>query len=266
LTVQNVYHLALRATQGFLTSVFTLLQVELPVPHYSTLSRRRQTLTITLQSQNQNQNLHLVVDSTGFKVYGEGEWKVRQHGWSKRRTWRKLHLGLDEATGQVVAALVTTNQKSDKEMLPGLLQQVEQEIKQVSADGAYDYVECYAAIAKREAAAAIPPRRNARLHPQDSYWKDTRWQARNRNLERIRELQGCKPKDNKDKEWGRKQWKQESGYHRRSLAETAVFRLKTIFGERLSARELPGQDTELLLRCAALNKMTGLGLPQSYPI
>ena len=104
LTLQNVYHLPLRATEGFLSSVLQLLKIDLPVPHYSTLSRRRKTLVVTFQQDKQEpgkplQDLHLVVDSTGFKVYGEGEWKVRQHGWSKRRTWFKLHLGINQATG-----------------------------------------------------------------------------------------------------------------------------------------------------------------------
>ena len=259
LTLQVVYRLPLRATEGLLISLFILLGLNLPVPDYSTLSRRRKTLSVPLSSTpapDPKQNLHLVVDSTGFKVYGEGEWKVRQHGWSKRRTWRKLHLGIDQASGQVRAALVTTPYTRDKAMLELLLDQVPEPIAQVSADGGYDYVDCYEALAERDAKATISPRCNAQIHP-----RSKRLQGRNANLERIRELQGRK---RRDKNWGRKQWKKESGYHRRSLVETGMMRLKTIFGDKLGARTGQGQECELLLRCAALNRMTGLGMPQSY--
>jgi hypothetical protein len=159
----------------------------------------------------------------------------------------------------VLAAIGTGPERADKQVLEELLAQVEVtevEVEQVSGDGGYDAAECYGALAKRGARATIPPRRNARLHQQDE-----RWHARNRNLQRIRELQGRR---RKDQEWGRKQWKQESGYHRRSLAETGMMRLKTLFGQRLGARDKAAQDNELRLRCAALNKMTHLGMPQSY--
>jgi len=235
LTLQVVYHLPLRATQGLLLSLFGLLGLSLPVPDYSTLSRRRKRLSVPLnQTRSGGRDLHLVVDSTGFKVYGEGEWKVRQHGWSKHRTWRKLHLGIDQATGHVQAALVTTPYTSDKAMLPELLDQVEGPIAQVSGDGGYDYVDCYDTIAKRGAKATISPRCNARIHP-----RSQRLRGRNENLERIRELQGRR---RRDKNWGRKEWKKESGYHRRSLVETGVMRLKTIFGHRLGARTTQGRN------------------------
>jgi hypothetical protein len=257
LTLQVVYHLPLRATEGLLLSLFGLLRLALPVPDFSTLSRRRKSLAVAL-GQGTGQSIHLVVDSTGFKVYGEGEWKVRQHGWSKRRTWRKLHLGIDQATGQVLAARGSGPERADKELLGELLDQVPVLVAQVSGDGGYDAKECYGAIAKRGARATIAPRRNARCHEQDA-----RWQARNQNLQRIRELQGRR---RKDREWGRRQWKQESGYHRRSLAETAMMRLKTIFGQKLAARDKAAQDNELLLRCRALNCMTLLGMPHSYAL
>lgn len=259
LTLQVVYRLPLRATEGLLISLFGLLGLTLPIPDYSTLCRRRKRLSIPLRQTSNpidKESLHLVVDSTGFKVYGEGEWKVRQHGWSKHRTWRKLHLGIDEVTGQVRAALATTPSTSDKAVLPVLLEQVEGHIAQVSGDGGYDYTDCYQALAERGIRATLSPRCNARIHP-----RSKRLQGRNENLERIRELQGLK---RRDKNWGRREWKKESGYHRRSLVETGIFRLKTIFGEKLNARNGESQDTELLLRCAALNRMTNLGMPDSY--
>src|SRR5687768_6277566 len=161
--LKAVYRLPLRATQGFSQSLFQLMGIDLPVPDYSTLCRRRKNLIIELPHQAKNEPIHLVVDSTGIKVYGEGEWKTRQHGYSKRRTWRKLHIGLDEATGEIMAAVVTDNKTSDKEIMPDILALVDAALKQVSADGGYDYVSVYQEIDKYNARAAIPPRRNATL-------------------------------------------------------------------------------------------------------
>jgi hypothetical protein len=191
----------------------------------------------------------VVVDSTGVKVFGEGEWKVRQHGYTYRRTWRKVHLGVDEASGEMVAAVVSTNTYSDSQLLPDLLEQVEEAIKQVSGDGGYDRRSCYEAIGARQARATIPPQRNAKIW-QHGNTKAERL-ARDQNLRRLRQV-------------GRAAWKRESGYHRRSLAETAMFRLKTIFSDRVTARGFAGQAAQLLVRCAALNRMTQLGRPDSY--
>ena len=143
LTLRAVYHLALRAAEGLARSVFELLEVALPVPSYSTLSRRAAALSLALGALPRSTPLHLVIDSSGFKVYGEGEWKVRQHGWSKRRTWRKLHLAVNEATGEIVAAVASEAGVSDDEALPDIVAQVEGDIGQVSADGAYDKRPCY---------------------------------------------------------------------------------------------------------------------------
>jgi Transposase DDE domain len=249
LTLRVVYHLALRATQGLARSIFALLQVALPVPSYSTLSRRAAEVAVGLGALPRSGPLHLVIDSSGFKVYGEGEWKVRLHGWSKRRTWRKLHLAVDEATGEIVAAVASEAEVSDDEALLDLLTQVSGELSQVSADGAYDKRRCYEAIERHGAKAIIPPRRDAKI------WQHGNCAApphpRDENLRAIRQK-------------GRRQWKQDSGYHRRSLAETAFFRLKTIFGPTLQARHFRPQATELFLKVAALNRMTHLGMPQSY--
>jgi IS5 family transposase len=261
-TLQVVYRLPLRATQGLLRSIMQLLGVKLEVPDYSTLCRRRQTLEVSLPVHAEGKSLHLVVDSTGLKVYGEGEWKVRQHGWSRHRTWRKVHLGVDEASGEVLAVVASTPLSHDKDVLPDLLEQVGQvsmTIEQVSADGGYDFMTCYQELDKIGARAIISPRRNACICPRGQMLQ------RDTNLRRIQELAGGS-KGKKQQELARKQWKEESGYHRRSLAETAVFRLKCIFGDRLSSRSFQAQANEVFLRCAALNRMTHLGMPQSYPI
>ena len=206
LTLRAVYHLALRATEGLARSLFALLEVALPVPSYSTLSRRAAGVRVALGARPRSGPLPLVVDSSGFKVYGEGEWKVRLHGWRKRRTWRKLPLGVEAATGEFVAAVASEAGVSADEALPDLLAQVPGELSQVSAAGAYDKRRCYEAIEGRGAKALIPPRRDAKI------WQHGHCaappQQREANLRALRTR-------------GRRQWKRESGSQRRSLAETA---------------------------------------------
>lgn len=250
-TVKAVYRLAGRQCQGFLESIFELMDIELSVPEHSTLSRRVGKLAIALPVLPKSGARHVVVDSTGVKVYGEGEWKTRQHGVSKRRTWRKLHLGVDEETGEILAAVVTTNDMTDGAVLADILDGIEDEIEQVSADGAYDQRKCYDAIRERNARATIPPRKGAKI------WQHGNSKAerhnRDENLRRIRK-------------GGRKAWKRESNYHRRSLAETTMFRFKTIFGGNLSSRKFDNQAVELFIKCAALNRMIQICKPDSYGV
>ena len=250
-TVQAIYGLAGRQTQGFLQSLFELMKLELTAPDHSTLSRRRRNLSVTLPVKDWSKSRHLVVDSTGVKVFGEGEWKVRQHGISKRRTWLKLHLCVDEATLEIVSAVASTNDISDAEVLSDLLEDMPGEIEQVSADGAYDQRKCYDTLNKHGAKAAIPPRKGARIWQHGNSKKERH--KRDQNLRQIRKV-------------GRKQWKQASNYHRRSLAETTMFRFKTIFGDRVQTRRIENQFKELLLKTAILNQMTHLGMPDSYQV
>jgi hypothetical protein len=247
--LKEVFHLPLRATQGLLESLLKLMNIEVEAPDYSTLCRRRRGLKIAMPRQGQHNGMHLVVDSTGVKVFGEGEWKVRQHGKSKRRTWKKLHVGVDEATGEIVAVVVTDNSVADHQVVPELLAQVTDEITQVSGDGAYDKRPTYTAIKDRQARATIPPRRGARI------WKhgNTKGERhiRDDNVRSIRK-------------YGRKAWKQMSGYHRRSLAETTMARFKRITGSTINARSFLGQVAEITIRCKALNIMNHLGRPDTY--
>jgi len=251
LRLREVYRLPLRATEGLLRSLVALLGAEVTIPCYSTLSRRQPGLHVALEAPTSAEPMHLVVDGTGLKVFGEGEWKVRQHGTSKRRTWRKAHLAVDQKTGYVQAAATTNNSISDGQMLPFLLDQVPGPIYQVSADGGYDRRTCYEAIARRGAKATIPPRHGAKIWQHGNCRAERL--ARDENLRRIRQV-------------GRTKWKRESGYHRRSLVETTMFRLKTIFGAVLRARSEAAQETETMLRISALNQMTALGMPDAYPI
>jgi transposase len=250
-TVKAVYRLAGRQCQGFLESIFQWMGVDLPVPDHSTLSRRLAGLSIPFPVIPKAGARHVVVDSTGVKVYGEGEWKTRQHGVSKRRTWRKLHLGIDEATGEILAAVVTTNDFKDGQVLGDILEQIEGTIDQVSTDGAYDHRHCYDQITERGAKAVIPPRTNAVI------WQHGNCKApphpRDENLRYIRN-------------YGRKKWKRDSHYHRRSLAETTMFRLKIIFGSNLTTRKFDNQAAELFIKCAALNRMIQIAKPDSYEV
>jgi IS5 family transposase len=122
--------LSLRATEGLLLSLIKLLDVDVRAPDYTTLSRHCRRLAVSLPRLPKSHALHVVMDSTGVKIFGEGEWKVRQHGYSQHRTWRKLHIGADESSGEIVAAVVTTNNVGDAQVVEDLLEQIAEEIKQ----------------------------------------------------------------------------------------------------------------------------------------
>lgn len=250
--VKFLFHQAGRQTVGLIGSIFQLMKVELAVPDHSTLSRRMARLEVGLPIKPSTKARHIVCDSTGVKVYGEGEWKVRTHGTSKRRTWRKLHLQIDEASEEIVVAAASENSVSDCEMFEPMLCANEEEIEQISADGSYDRKKVYQAIKKREIRrAAIPPRKGARIWQHGNSWDERL--IRDENLRAIRKK-------------GRKKWKRELNYHRRSLSETAIFRFKTIFSDKLQSRNIDNQFSEMIIKCAVLNRMTHLGMPDSYKI
>lgn len=245
LLLREAYHLPLRSTQGLVSSVLRLMKVSLPVMHYSTLSRRARSLSLSLASPRKIR--HLVIDSTGLKLYGEGEWQMRTHGKQKRRTWRKLHISMDASTHQITAALISDKDLLDRNAMAGLLEQTTSEVERVCADGAYDFEQCYRAIKNREAIPLIPPRSDGVIRGKSPF------EQRDENLRGIRKK-------------GRKGWKRESTYHRRSLVETAFFRLKTIFSDKLRARRLDTQSAEANIRCLAMNRMSMLGMPQSFAV
>lgn len=250
LTIKEVFHLTNRSVEGFVRSIFAMLDIHLPVPDHSTLSKRGATVKVKLPKKSSGR-LNIVLDSTGLKIYGEGERKVRKHGYSKRRTWRKLHLGGNPDTGEILAVVLTENRVSDAAVVQDMLEQVEDTLLSCAGDGAYDKRKVYKALKEHSSDVdiLIPPRKNAHIW-QHGNSKEERHQ-RDENLRSIRKL-------------GRKAWKEKSGYHIRSLAETIMFRLKSILGDRLSARLLETQTTQALIRCLALNKMTHRGMPESY--
>jgi hypothetical protein len=248
LALRLVFHQPLRQTEGLLRSIADVLGVDIRVPDHTTLSRRSGGLTILPSRIRRDEPLHLLVDSTGLKIYGEGEWLDQKHGVRSRRRWRKLHLGIDAGTHDIVASELTPDDVGDVSELPELLDQVDGDITSMTADGAYDSVGVYDSVAERhpEAAIIIPPRWTA-------VPGETTTTQRDRHLAAIAEQ-------------GRMNWQRSSGYNRRSLAETGVYRYKNIIGRRLRARTLPNQRTEAKIGCNVLNRMTRLGMPISVRI
>jgi len=252
LMLRAVYGLPYRQTIGFAQSIFNLIGAEVKMPDYTLLCKRGANLEVDLGVTAGDEAKHLVIDSTGLKIYGEGEWKVRQHGYSKRRTWRKLHIGVNAATQQIEAVVLSEAGLDDAEAGKAVLEQTPGEIEQASGDGAYDKRKFYDASTERGIERiTVPPRKDAKI-----------WQHGNSNLPPL-------PRDENlraIRKGGRKKWKRESGYHQRSLAETAVYRFKTIFGNTMSTRTLSRQVTEARIKIAALNRMTRLGMPNSYRV
>ena len=255
LILRLLYHLPLRQTEGFVASILALMGLAVRVPDHTTLSRRQAGLTVDWPLQPKDQPLHLVVDATGLKVYGEGEWKVRQHGWNKRRTWRKLHLGVDEATGEIVAQTLTTNSQDDAGQVEPLLDQIEAPIAAVGGDGAYDRRKVFEALAASDRGPPmrpiIPPRKDAKIEQHGN--RKAEPLPRDETIRTIRKR-------------GRRTWKKTSGYHRRSIAETQIGRYKQILGDTLHARTLTHQQTETRVGCAILNRLLHLAKPESYPL
>lgn len=253
LQLKAVFKLPYRQLQGFAMSLINIMELEIGIPSYTQICRRAEGLEIDIEAPKPKGPIYLVIDSTGLKVYGEGEWKTRKHGTGKRRTWRKLHLGVDEKTGLVHAQILTENGKGDgdAQQVEEMLEQVESPIDKFSGDGAYDTYEIWELLKEKGIEGIIPPQENA------IYWVDEFDElldlGRNVILEKIEEV-------------GRAEWKQNSNYHRRSLSETAMMRFKTIFGPTLCSRIFEKQKTEAAVKVKCLNKMTRVGMPISKKI
>jgi IS5 family transposase len=161
--IKGIFSLPLRALQGFIDSVFELLDVPLTSPDYTCIRKRSKTVQVKYRNKSKGAIRQIAIDSTGLKVFGEGEWKVKKHGAEKRRTWRKLHLAVDVDTHEAVTAEVSLVNVGDSEVLPTLLNPLRRKITAVSADGAYDNKNCHEILKKRGGTPLIPPRKNAAL-------------------------------------------------------------------------------------------------------
>ncbi len=249
LTLRSLYKLGLRQTEGFLESISSLMGLELSIPDHTTFSRRSGKLNITKFKREPGEPIHLLVDSTGLKISGSGEWQETKHGLQKRKNWRKLHLAINEATGSILASELTTNKSDDPSQVPVVLNQIDEEIESMMADGAYDTQEVYNVLSNHKSGpiqGIMPPRKDAVLS--DNVF--TSPTTRDQNILFI-------------KENGRLKWQKETGYNRRSLVETAMFRYKTIIGGQLRSRNFKNQKTESRIGVAILNKMINLGMPVS---
>jgi transposase len=254
LTLRAVFRLAYRQAEGLIGSIISLLGLTLRVPDHTTLSRRSATLTVPQPRVNNAgagasdsaQPLHLLVDSTGLKLCGAGEWLVEKHGTSTRRSWRKLHLGVDAGTGQIVAAALTNKEVDDASQISPLLDQVTGPLASVAADGAYDQDGAYADVAARhpDAAVIVPPRRTAVLSDQAA----TAPTRRDRHLQCIAET-------------SRTAWQKASDYNKRARVEAAIGRWKQVIGDGLRSRTDERRVTEVNVAVDVLNRMLDLGRP-----
>jgi hypothetical protein len=247
LTLKAVFRLALRQTEGLIGSIIGLLGLDLSVPDHTTLSRRAETLEVLRPRSGSNaEPMHLLVDSTGLKLCGAGEWLVEKHGTKTRRSWRKLHVGRDADTGQIVAATLTAHDVDDGSQVGPLLDQVDGPIASFTGDGAYDQDSVYASVAERypEATIIVPPRSTA----VPSKTAETAPTQRDRHLQLIAER-------------GRRAWQRASGYTKRARAEATIGRYKRVIGDELRSHTEERRATEMDVAVHVLNRMLVLGRP-----
>ena len=257
-----VFSLPLRQTEGFLDSLLRLMGLNLNcrvAPDHTTLSRRHQIVAVPPLivavpplTRSSDGPIDLIVDSTGLKILGCGEWNAHKHKASKkRRDWRKLHIGVD-AEGFIVAAELTASSRDDASTLPALLDTIEVPIRRFTADGAYDHRSVYdqlSAAGTENVVIVIPPRRSAvSAGPTDGPWAQ-----RDTALERIRQV-------------GRREWQKESGYRQQARVENSFFRYKSVLGGGLKARHGKAQRREVAIGCHILNRMAELGRPKSCAV
>ena len=252
LILREVYRCSLRSLQGFVVSLFGIMGVALPVPSYSQVSRRAKSLHKKISRLTQGKKArHIIFDSTGLKVYGEGEWKVRTHGKGKRRTWRKFHIGIDAKTQEIVSCELTGNEEGDAAVAERMLDELSCGLQSVRGDGAYDARRFRKKVHEKGGTCIVPP-------PKGAAYKgnaETEWEKeRDHAIAAIHGFGGGSI--------GRKLWKICSGYHERSLVETAMFRIKKMFGGELKARLIDTQKTEVICKSMIINKMNTLGMPK----
>src|SRR5689334_14696566 len=257
LTLRAVFRLAFRQTEGLIGSIIGLLGLTLRAPDHTTLSRRAATVDVpqprrpSPEAGGEAAPVRLLVDSTGLKLCGPGEWLLEKHGTRMRRSWRKLHLGVDADTGQIVAAALTTHDVDDGSQAGPLLDQVAGPVASFTGDGAYDQEGVYASVAERhpDALIIVPPRSTA----VPSKTAETAPTQRDQHLQLIAEH-------------GRMGWQKASGYTRRALAEATISRFKRVIGDGLRSRTDQRQATEMDVAVQALNRMLELGRPKSVRI
>ncbi|MFT5287412.1 MAG: hypothetical protein ACI8TQ_003597, partial [Planctomycetota bacterium] len=239
--------LPLRQAEGILRSLLELMALDLEAPDHTTLSRRAKDLRVGLRLAQSKRAVHLIVDSTGLSIVGEGEWASAKHGNRGKRGWRKLHLGVDRS-GQIIAQVLTDSTVDDPSTGLKIINGVRDKLSSVTGDAACDTVANYKAASIRGAKVVVPPTRSASV-----LGRDPRSPARDRTIRRVDRM-------------GRRSWKKESSYHRQGTVENAFFRYKSIIGDRLRARDPLAQETEAVIACNVLNRMFEMGRPSSVAI
>ena len=242
-TVRYVYNLQLRALEGFLNSIFSILNLSILSPSYTQICRRSKNLRLSSQLKKRKKITDIVFDASGLKVYGEGEWKVRTHGTSKRRGWRKIHLGICPKTQEILLSDLTKNTCSDIDVMIDLLSNTSFSIDKVYGDGLYDAERIYKTIYELGGDAIIPIKKNVLYRQPSKPWM----KYRDEQLNIIKGLGGD--------DLARSIWKKLKNYHRRSLVETAFSRWKKILGASLKSRKMENQIIESQIKCLILNKM-----------
>jgi len=246
-----VFGLRLRQSEGLLRSVLDMMALDLPVPDHTTLSRRARTWKPSARDNDRQYAadgpIHVLVDSTGLNIYGAGQWLDEKHGTKSRRGWRKLHLAVDADSGEIIAHSLTDQETGDTSQLGPLLDQIDDEIGQFTADGAYDGYPAYDAVLRHSAGArvVIPPRSNGVERPNA--------QASCQRDDHIASMQID----------GRLKWQASTGYGKRVLVETAVGRYKCVIGPRMRARSFRAQQTEAAIGVTILNRMLACRRPKS---
>jgi IS5 family transposase len=246
LTLRLVFKLPLRQAEGFVRSILSLMSIDLEAPDHTTISRRSQSLDVASELVPSRKAIHVIVDSTGLSIVGEGEWAAAKYGGRGRRGWKKLHLGVDRM-GMIVAQALTHGSADDANAALDLVDSIEGGIASFTADAAYDTLAIYDVAAARDTIIVVPPSKSATR----SHQRRSRSSARDRTIMRV-------------KEFGRRQWKKESGVHQQARVENTFFRYKTTVGSRLRARHPESQRAEAMLACNILNRMMGLGKPESF--
>ena len=250
--IRQVFRLPLRQCEGFINSLFTLKKLPMRSPDYTTLSKRLAVLNIQSPRYKKTDSpetgvVAVAIDSTGLKRFGRDEWRQEKHKISAKRSWRKLHIAVDDKH-IIHGAALTDRFVADESVVADLIEQIAIRVDCVTADGAYDSDAVYKTLSTQfpDADIVIPP------HCKSVYQSHHHAQ-RNRNLQEI-------------KTFGRMNWQRVRNYGKRNYSELAIQRYKRILGNTLHTRELPRQESEVMIGCGILNKMTGLGMPESYRI
>lgn len=248
--IRKVFRLPLRQTEGFINSLFRIKNISITCPSYSSLSKRLNKLNIKCPRYRKTDRpdddlAAIAIDSTGLKRFGKGEWHQAKHKISGKRSWRKLHVAVNDKHF-IQSCKLTDRFTHDDQVIDNLTNQIIIPVDHVTADGAYDENPIYQKLSDKFPFAdiIIPPRKESVFHLGNH-------KQRNRNIAEVTIF-------------GRMAWQRNRNYGQRNHSELAIQRYKRILGNQLQSREFDRQKQEAMIGCGVLNKMTGLGMPVSF--